>query len=252
MRKVLVFALPVLALAACDPAVPNSAAGVGFGDYQSYLRNREAELQGRPAPTAAPTSAAAPVATSSTLPPAAAGVYGANGYGATQVTSAAGQARPSADTQLATAAASAPQGTIGAEALAALQATAPGGSTTTAAPFNTADAGEKIGAPLDAVSSTGRATPAPITEATTRGSAGPNLAAYALAATNTPGQSVYERGGFKMVSEKKVCAKYISPDLAQTAFLEKGGPVRDPGNLDPDGDGFACGWDPRPFQAARK
>ena len=32
------------------------------------------------------------------------------------------------------------------------------------------------------------------------------------------------------------------------AFLEAGGPKRDRKGLDPDGDGFACAWDPRPFR----
>jgi hypothetical protein len=32
--------------------------------------------------------------------------------------------------------------------------------------------------------------------------------------------------------------------------LANGGPERDKEGLDPDGDGFACGWDPRPFRSA--
>ena len=40
--------------------------------------------------------------------------------------------------------------------------------------------------------------------------------------------------------------------IAQAEFLRRGGPDRDPKALDPDGDGFACSWDPRPFQAARQ
>ena len=49
MRKSFLI-LPVLALAACEPAVPNSGAGVGFGDYQDYLAQREAQLQGQKTP----------------------------------------------------------------------------------------------------------------------------------------------------------------------------------------------------------
>ena len=41
-----------------------------------------------------------------------------------------------------------------------------------------------------------------------------------------------------------------SPDQAQIDFLSKGGPERDRLSLDPDGDGYACGWDPRPFRKA--
>jgi hypothetical protein len=32
--------------------------------------------------------------------------------------------------------------------------------------------------------------------------------------------------------------------------LARGGPDKDPRGLDPDGDGFACGWDPAPFLLA--
>jgi len=42
------FALPVLAvlaLAACEPEVPDSAAGVGFGSYEDYATQRERALR---------------------------------------------------------------------------------------------------------------------------------------------------------------------------------------------------------------
>ena len=38
--------------------------------------------------------------------------------------------------------------------------------------------------------------------------------------------------------------------LAQEEFLRTGGPERDKLGVDPDGDGFACAWDPRPFRTA--
>ncbi|SOC18937.1 hypothetical protein [Rhodobacter maris] len=221
MRKTLVFVLPVLALAACDPPVPNSAAGVGFGDYQSYLQQREAALRGSAAMSPA----------SATATPGAASSYGSTGYGATPVQSAAGQV-------------AAGDGSIGAETLAALRATAPAGETN---PVQVAPNATGVGAPLDAM-----APAAPPSPAAATGSAGPNLAAYALAATNAPGQQVYKRGGIKLSNSARACGKFISPDLAQMEFLRRGGPERDPANLDPDGDGFACGWDPRPFQAARQ
>ncbi|MGD9917044.1 MAG: hypothetical protein AB7U46_03425 [Paenirhodobacter sp.] len=243
MRNGVVFALAGLMLAACEPTVPNS--GVGFGNYEDYLRTREAELQGQKAPaTTAPTTA--PVMTE----PLNGGAYGTSGYGATPVTSPAGIAAQ----QQADAGATAPaQGTIGADTLAALKATAPAGDTGAAetAPAASAPlAGGSVGAPLDAMAPGTPMNPAASARAA-QGSAGPNLAAYALSVTNAPGQSVYNRGGLHLTSTKAACRKYVSPDLAQMAFLEKGGPTRDPLNLDPDGDGFACGWDPRPFQMAR-
>lgn len=87
---------------------------------------------------------------------------------------------------------------------------------------------------------------------TRRGAAGPNIVTYALETSNAVGQPVYRRGGIALQSRSaRACARYASPDLAQEAFLERGGPERDRLNLDPDGDGFACSWDPAPFRAAR-
>lgn len=81
---------------------------------------------------------------------------------------------------------------------------------------------------------------------------GASIVAYALATTNNPGQALYRRSGIAAkVRFERNCPKYASPDLAQEAFLDAGGPKRDRYGLDPDGDGFACYWDPRPFRAAR-
>ncbi|MCB1330617.1 MAG: hypothetical protein KDK28_14805, partial [Maritimibacter sp.] len=81
---------------------------------------------------------------------------------------------------------------------------------------------------------------------------GASIVAYALATTNVPGQALYRRSGIALEARNaRNCAKYGSADLAQEAFLDSGGPKRDPQSLDPDGDGFACYWDPRPFRAAR-
>ncbi len=84
-----------------------------------------------------------------------------------------------------------------------------------------------------------------------RGS-GPNIVAFALSTSNAVGQQVYARSGrFNQDRYSRACAKYGSSDQAQTAFLEAGGPERDRRGLDPDGDGFACFWDPSPFRNAR-
>ena len=40
------------------------------------------------------------------------------------------------------------------------------------------------------------------------------------------------------------CTEYATPQAAQTAFIARGGPQRDPLGLDPDGDGNACGYRP--------
>lgn len=80
---------------------------------------------------------------------------------------------------------------------------------------------------------------------------GPNIVEYALAAPNSVGQSWYSRFIFSGEGRQlRNCARYASPDEAQREFLARGGPERDPVGLDPDGDGFACAWDPAPFRAA--
>ncbi len=74
---------------------------------------------------------------------------------------------------------------------------------------------------------------------------------YALRTTNQVGQPIYKRSGLSGQARfERNCARYPSPDLAQEAFLKAGGPERDRYGLDPDGDGFACFWDPTPFRLA--
>jgi len=83
------------------------------------------------------------------------------------------------------------------------------------------------------------------------GNATPNIVQYALESTHPIGTQVFRRPGLnKDTRYQRACAKYASPDQAQIAFLSKGGPQRDRLGVDPDGDGYACGWDPRPFRNA--
>jgi hypothetical protein len=86
------------------------------------------------------------------------------------------------------------------------------------------------------------------------GGAGPNIVAFALETSHPVGQQVYRRSGRQPSREELLrrCAAFVSADAAQRAFLEAGGPERDRQGLDPDGDGYACLWDPTPFRAARR
>jgi hypothetical protein len=80
----------------------------------------------------------------------------------------------------------------------------------------------------------------------------PNIVEYALRTTNALRASLYKRGPF--ASERLTlvnCNQFESASKAQEAFLSKGGPKWDRLGLDPDGDGFACTWDPTPFRLAR-
>lgn len=83
------------------------------------------------------------------------------------------------------------------------------------------------------------------------GSSDPNIVAYALSSTNPVGQRIYSRSSLNGAAKyQRACASYASSDLAQIDFLSNGGPEKDRRGVDPDGDGFACAWDPTPFRLA--
>lgn len=80
---------------------------------------------------------------------------------------------------------------------------------------------------------------------------GPNVVAYALQTTHPVGTQIYRR--LTLAADARFarnCAKYASGDNAQADFLARGGPTRDRAGLDPDGDGYACDWDPGPYRRA--
>ncbi len=85
------------------------------------------------------------------------------------------------------------------------------------------------------------------------GNSGPNIVEFALSTSNAVGESLYRRSTILSGSRfNRNCAKFASSDQAQEAFLKAGGPTRDRTGLDPDGDGFACYWDPTSFRNARQ
>ena len=82
------------------------------------------------------------------------------------------------------------------------------------------------------------------------GATGPNIIEYALSTSHPVGQQMYRRFSLNMGRHERNCLAYRSDDLAQEAFLAAGGPERDRQALDPDGDGYACGWDPAVYRNA--
>lgn len=74
------------------------------------------------------------------------------------------------------------------------------------------------------------------------------LTRYAAAMDNDPGETRFLRDPASSDTARN-CAGFPTPEAAQIAFIARGGPQIDPLNLDPDGDGFVCGWDPRPLRA---
>ncbi len=78
---------------------------------------------------------------------------------------------------------------------------------------------------------------------------GPSIVEYALATQHPLGVKLFQRSPLRFKKIEVACAPYANDDLAQEAFLAAGGPNRDRLGMDPDGDGYACGWDPSPFRA---
>ena len=79
----------------------------------------------------------------------------------------------------------------------------------------------------------------------------PNIVEFALSTANSVGEQIWPRSSaFSQERYRRNCAIYAYEDFAQEAFLANGGPDRNWKGLDPDGDGFACGWDPAPFRAS--
>ena len=75
-----------------------------------------------------------------------------------------------------------------------------------------------------------------------------NIAAYARSTKNPIGKRVFKRNYIKSNSDPNNCARFKVKDDAQRYFLANGGPMLDPLKLDPDGDGYACFWNPKSFR----
>ena len=71
-----------------------------------------------------------------------------------------------------------------------------------------------------------------------------NVAQFARDTKNKIGEKVFNRSEFSIYNNWNECSKFKTKDDAQRKFLKDGGPYKDKFNLDPDGDGFACEWDP--------
>lgn len=208
-RTVMAPALALMALGACAPSVPDSAAGVGFGDPGSYLARQQAQ--------AAPTGLVPPRQVVS-LPP--------QPYRTTVPVSAA---PPASEAQ-----------SIASAAVASVR---PDDGAATRAPVPPAAQGGR---------ETGEAAQHAFGSPPGWSAENPNVTAYALATTHRVGTPRHQRSRLTLQNSARNCAQFASADLAQEEFLRRGGPERDPLNLDPDGDGFACGWSPEPFRAAAR
>lgn len=231
-----------LALAACTTPVPESGAGVGFGDYSDYVRQREAAQQN----AGQPLSAVTPQQPVFSTEAAAAAIDNAQAQAAQPAGRVIGDSATMQTTGIR------PRGgaPIGIKEESGEMGRSAGISDEQ--DFGAVSARESIESDAERLARQ-RAqyeVVAPTALPQRSGDTGPNIVNFALATTHAPGTQLYKRGSLFQKDPLITCAKYPSPDLAQEAFLAKGGPEKDREGLDPDGDGFACGWDPRPFRNA--
>ncbi|GGH48860.1 hypothetical protein GVY41_06560 [Frigidibacter albus] len=259
----------LLALAACAPTMPDSGAGVGFEDYGTYMRNNsgQAASQGSYGAATAPASAitggpisSAPLgstALSSTAPTGDAAIGSAalaalNATSATGSTAAPFQPLPTAPVPYQPVPTTAYQPLPSTAAPVAAAPVGGGPRISDENDFSAVASRETIESDRARIeANAAQYQQVQPTALPPRTETGPNIVEYALNASNPPGQKVYTRLGLHLSNYEKNCAQFPSQDLAQMEFLRRGGPQRDPGNLDPDGDGYACRWDPTPFQKAR-
>jgi hypothetical protein len=217
----------LVALSACSPAVPDSAAGVGFGDYDAYQAERqarEARLSGAALPS--------PMAVSS------------------EPLDGAEQAGDASDIAAETQAALGQQALNSGEPAPQTVTTATGMSVETNFDAVSAERSIESDAALIAQNRARYKVIEPEALPARAGSE-PNIVQYALSSSHPVGTRVYSRVGVNSQARfQRNCAGYTSPDKAQIDFMSKGGPQRDRMGLDPDGDGYACGWDPSPFRKA--
>lgn len=230
-------------LAACAPGVPES--GVGFQDYNSYLRDREVLAT---APLSQPATVLAPPAPVSgfSADSAAAAIDRADG-----VTTTTTSALPATQPTYAAVEGERPRGNAPAGIREESGEVAGSAAISDEQDFEAVSARETIESDAARIerNRSQYVVIQPGALPVRPGDTGPNIVAYALATNNAPGVALYARSGSGKNAAAN-CAKYGSPDIAQQAFLEAGGPDRDRKGLDPDGDGFACSWDPRPFRTA--
>ncbi len=221
--RLLMCSVGLIALAACAPSVPDSAAGVGFGDYDEYLERQEARDN-------ALETGADPVTGNYSLDPEDQAQIAARDANSGEQPLEADPNNPAPEVVNAV-------GISGENDFDAVSAERSIESDAARIAQNREQ--YKVIEP--------KALPV------RPGTDQPNIVEYALQTTNPVGASLYRRSTFASEARhQRNCAVYRNADDAQEAFLSLGGPEKDRKTLDPDGDGFACDWDPTLFRLARK
>lgn len=244
MRSIYFAPFAVAFLAACEPTIPDSAVGVGFGDYRTYTRE-QALAAGATAQELDAAPYAAPLPKQTVTVTRAAPV---------QTVVAAGPApTPPAQPQTlrtATRVANPQPAALAAETRQVL-ATRPA-TLSRENDFAAVSATRSIQADAKRLEQQRQdfTQVQPTLLPDRPADAGPNIVQYALMSSHPRGVKRFPRSPFQFGNVQKNCAAFATANEAQEAFLAAGGPQRDRKGLDPDGDGYACGWDPVPFRMA--
>ena len=226
------YAVFVLAgLVACGPTVPDSGAGVGFDDYDTYLSQKQArDAELRAQRSGRQKTAPKPVTPEQqTASDAVAAVRGPSGQQARGESVPAGIQNTSPN---------APVPDLNNPSISDeqdFQAVSSRQSIESDAERRKAQSAQyQVIAPKAVPSRPGGGAPTPVE--------------FALQTSHPVGQKVYRRSVFSASTAAKACAGFSSVELAQDAFLKAGGPQKDKLGVDPDGDGYACGWNPAKFR----
>ena len=215
--------LAVASVAACSPTVPDSAAGVGFEDYDTYLaqqRARDAQL------ARGTTQVVAPVTPPNATPQTEAEATAAAAVAAIRPQAAQTPSAPAARPQANNEAISDEQDFAAVSARQSIES----------------DAQRR------AAQSAQYAVVQPTAVPNRPSGTAPTPIEFALQVTHPVGQKTYNRSLFGAKKPSPNCARYPSAEQAQDAFLKAGGPQKDKLKLDPDGDGYACAWNPAKYR----
>jgi hypothetical protein len=278
MTRASLTAAALLVVAACVQTPNDVAEGVGFQDYQAY-QARRAMLRGEtltppetvrpPSPVVAspvlttgvrpvaPAASAAPAVAPATDPLAA---IAANAIAEAEAGTPTAASRSAAPTAVALARAPAPSSSPAAPPASATASAAPPAATprgnagiSDEQNFDAVAARETIESDAERLArmQAERVEVAP-TALPTRSGDTPSIVAFALETTHPVGTRLYSRNPLNRGRQAEACRAFRAPDLAQEWFLANGGPARDRRALDPDGDGFACDWNPEIYRAAAR
>ncbi|MCY4260615.1 MAG: hypothetical protein OXC91_10180 [Rhodobacteraceae bacterium] len=77
---------------------------------------------------------------------------------------------------------------------------------------------------------------------------GVNIASYAISTQHPVGEQRYDRSARIDRRDRIKCEAFENMDAIQQIFLNASGPEIDRHGIDPDGDGYACSWDPTPYR----